>query len=518
MLAFKRWSYRLLAAVLCAVLLPLYLSQTVSALNLTSTSSSSTILNNYAGVHNLIDSPPSPVIAVNSQRVVQLVNNQFSIALRNGSLIAGGSVHSLTHTKASIGTSDPQVMWDPSSDRFYYSYLENNTSLSPSREGISWGFSKTADPNSGADFCSYFDSFNYGNAAFPDRQSLGDTANFLMWTSLRFSTGGAPLAAEANWVSKPPAGTTCPKPGVFIPGSHYLYNASSSGYSVQQPMAFPDYPVMSKQVDPDPTGWIVGLPSYVSANYLTLIQVSKGSNDQPVFGSPRNVSVPSYECPSNVPQGGETINSTAPINLEANISLDGMYMAFDPSLGYETLWTTDTIGANVNAGQPVTCNSIFNNGAAVRWYQINPAESNLAQVGTISSSSLGYFDSAIAPDRAVEGNLAKFGSDMVITFDSSSSSTDPAIWYEAKQGNLPATAPTLIAQSTGPYDDFSCYEGSTLSSDVCRFGDWPGAAPDPIAVTRQFGQDWITNEWNAPQTSTQEYPVWRTQIAEIGFN
>jgi hypothetical protein len=63
----------------------------------------------------------------------------------------------------------------------------------------------------------------------------------------------------------------------------------------------------------------------------------------------------------------------------------------------------------------------------------------------------------------------------------------------------------LIQQSPGPNVDFSC--GGGTIPDVCRWGDYAGATPDPLVSSG--GQVWLTAEWNAAATDGQS-TVWRT--------
>jgi len=62
----------------------------------------------------------------------------------------------------------------------------------------------------------------------------------------------------------------------------------------------------------------------------------------------------------------------------------------------------------------------------------------------------------------------------------------------------------LLKQSIGPNVDFSC--GSSVP-DVCRWGDYGGATPDPRKSAG--GQIWLSAEWNNPATNGST-PVWQT--------
>ena len=75
-------------------------------------------------------------------------------------------------------------------------------------------------------------------------------------------------------------------------------------------------------------------------------------------------------------------------------------------------------------------------------------------------------------------------------FNTSSSTTYPAIQMVSKVGSDPPSGFVLVKQSPGFNADFSCQK-------ACRWGDYSGAEPDPAAdLTGNSGIVWLTNEWN----------------------
>jgi hypothetical protein len=100
----------------------------------------------YPGVHSNKNSPPSPNIASSSTEEMEVTNLKYEIASRAGVVNSEGTMTSLFGA-GNVFLSDPQVMWDPSTKRFYISMFENDSSGSETPdEGIAWGFSKTATP------------------------------------------------------------------------------------------------------------------------------------------------------------------------------------------------------------------------------------------------------------------------------------------------------------------------------------------------------------------------------------
>ena len=146
----------------------------------------------------------------------------------------------------------------------------------------------------------------------------------------------------------------------------------------------------------------------------------------------------------------------------------------------------------------------------MRWYEINPSAATVDQLGTVEDQSLYVFNGTIAPDRLVNGKIAAFGSDMVMTVNTSSPTTDVAIGVLSKNGADSQSPITVVKTSPGPNVDFNCFQPTRSS---CRWGDYSGTSPDPgAAATGSTGQVWLTNQWNAASIDDST-PAWRTFTA-----
>jgi hypothetical protein len=419
---------------------------------------------------------------------VELANIDFEVVTSKGN-VKSGTMANLFNANGFF-LSDPQVIWDASTNRFYISSFENHGSSSPD-EGLVWGFSKTAHPSSAKDFCTYFNTFNYGSTSFPDQESLGDTTHFLMIASNRYSTSTEDsLGADVAWISKPPTGNKCPASTAFNTGI--------------QPLANPDgswayRPTPARQVDANSTGWITATTSYASADTLTVFQATETANGLAI-GSPRLLSVPEYSAPQYAPQGGLTKSGKPPPPLETRIYLTQVIEAYDPRVGHLALWTAHTIGGGA--------------GSEVRWYEIDPEGLTLDQMGTISDPSLWLFNATVTPDRVVNGKKSGFGSSAIVEYNTSSSSAFPAIRMVSIVDGEAPSPPVLVKQSTGPDVDFSCFEPGTPE---CRWGDYSGAVPDPGSPLKaEHGEVWLVNQWNLPDID-DETPVWQTSIWNASF-
>src|SRR5439155_25782255 len=129
-------------------------------------------------------------------------------------LIDSGSLSSLTGVSGGLfgyNLSDPQMMWDAKTQRFYYSAVYFDAILSDN--GLAIGWSKTATPASSSDFCQYAVSFG---DELPDYPKLGDSSDFLLYGYNLFGLFGSSYdGSEFMTVNKPAAGSACPPASAF---------------------------------------------------------------------------------------------------------------------------------------------------------------------------------------------------------------------------------------------------------------------------------------------------------------
>ena len=424
--------------------------------------------------------PGDPTGAIGPTRYVQLVNLRFGIYDRTGRLLAAGGLEALAgHSRSAL--TDPQVMWDPDTGRFYFLALNHQTNT------FAWGFSKTPSPSAAGDFCRYTADLGYGSR-LPDFPKLGDTKDFLLVGSnvFRRVTGGYHfVGADVAWWTKPPAGTTCPASSSFRQGRRgQLTNVDGSQMAT---------PVPAEQVDGSSTGWVVGTPDLTAvpnADEVTIYRVVKDSTGAARISLHGAVEVPTYSMPANASQPG---------TAKKLDTMDGRFTralaAMDPGRGKLAVWTAHAVFGGA--------------GAEERWYEIAPAELSLLQMGKATSQSLFAFNGTVSSDRAVAGTQKRFGASMVMSFNTSSSAAYPAIQMVSKVGTGTQSGFVMVKQSPGPNVDFSC---SYPYGPPCRWGDYSGAAPDPTPPAGAArGRVWLTNMWNVASRSTSDVD-WRTWI------
>ncbi|RNM15930.1 hypothetical protein [Nocardioides pocheonensis] len=446
----------------------------------------------FAGTYQSGLTPPDTTGAIGPDRYIETVNTSYAIYNRSGSVLNSGSLSALTAVPGGLfgySLSDPQMMWDATTQRFYYVALYYD-SLSMTDNGLAVGWSKTATPASSADFCQYTLSFG---TDFPDYPKLGDSKDFLIFGYNDFTSAGSTYTG--SWfasLNKPPAGTTCASAGLFaVHYSGVLHNADGSLAAT---------PVPANLVDNAAgTGYVVAnadLTVAPSADYVTTYTVTTNGTDAngipvPAFGAPRSVAVPTYRIPANASQQGSSyLLDTLDGRFEAAVA------AVDPDHGNAVaLWTAHAVYGGA--------------GAEERWYEVDPAAGSLLQSGVAGSASLFAWNGAISPDRADDGSTGSHGNSMAMSVSTSSASTFPAIQFVSKSGSGAQSALSNLVQAGGANVDFSC-----SSTAPCRWGDYSAASPDPAAGGGSVGRVWLGNQYDLAGGSTST-TSWRTWLFAV---
>ena len=207
------------------------------------------------------------------------------------------------------------------------------------------------------------------------------------------------------------------------------------------------------QTDTSGTGYAVAVNTNPSTK-VTLFKVTKNASGNAVIPNPgTQVTVPSYSAPANIPQQGTT-NRLDSLDRRLTQAVSGIDPGHSNKVG---IWTQHTVSGGA--------------GAEVRWYEIDPVAKVLLQSGKVTSASLYNFNGAISPNRAVNGTVKSGGDNMVLGFDTSSSTTKPAVKMVSKIGAGAQSAPVLVKNSPSSYKGFDC------PPNPCRWGDYAGRRP-----------------------------------------
>ena len=420
--------------------------------------------------------PPDTTGAIGPSRYVELVNDQYGIYDRNGNVVASGGLRGLAGANTDCVT-DPQVIWDPQTNRFYYVVLEFSHFVGGGSCGganpenrLYIGFSRTSSPSTGttSSWCKYI--FPYGDA-LPDYPKLGDNSAFWMIGSNIFVPPGSYLGSDIAWITKPGAGTSCPGlAGNFLPSFPLLDHNGDPAFT----------PVPVNQTDTSGTGYVVAT-STVGNDFIDTFSFS--TNFLNPVGAPVPHPVTAFSDPPNAPQSG-----TAAVLDTLDGRLTNAVSGLDPSNSTTAIWTQHTVASGGGRSE-------------VRWYELGAA-TNLRS-GTISDGSLYTFNAAISPDRKVSGSIKRFGDAFVVGFNTSSASDFVRIQMVSQWADNVMSEFVEVKASPGFNSDFSC--------NVCRWGDYAGASPDPASNQySNHGRVWLSNQWNV--ASNNSNVDWRTYI------
>jgi hypothetical protein len=405
-------------------------------------------------------------------RYIELINLRYGIYDRGGNLLpnAGseGDVGALTGLPVTE-LSDPQILWDPAAQRFYYGAVDVG------RLQFAFGYSIVPNPTSAADFCHYTLDYGYGSTfSLPDYPKMAVTNDYVLFGANIFFFASVYNGSDLDWISKPTS-STCP---ASLVGGQFAKLRNVDG-------TYTSTPVPVQNADPSGTGWVVGStdPTTATANTLSVFSVTAKSDGTPLLTGPTAVPVAQYGVPASAPQAG---TSATLDTLDSRLT--HAVGAVDPRLGATAIWTSHAVFGGAGSEQ--------------RWYEIRTdGTPRIAQSGVVTSPTDFVWNGAVAPNRANDGaGTAAFGSDMVLGFNTSSSTSYPALRMVSKRGAAGQSAWVLVQQSTGANQDPSC-------GPVCRWGDYAGAVPDPNPAAG--GRVWLSGEWNLPSSGAASY-VWRT--------
>jgi hypothetical protein len=405
----------------------------------------------WQGISNPNRAPPDETSAVGTTRYVELINNNFAIYNKTANApISTGTLHSLAGVGASDTLLNPQVIWDPTTSRFYFAASHV---VSGDENRLAFGFSQTASPNGAADWCKY--SLNFGTN-FLDSPKLGDSRFFMVVGSNLFGSSGF-IGSDLLAISKPPPSPDCPAPASFKVGD-------VAPLKVAGARAFAAAGV--NQIDTTGTGWAVSRSGRMPDTQLYLFKVRRDPNTrEPILqrnGTP--VTVPRYRMPPNAPQMG-SVNRLDTLDTRPTQAVAATDPAHDGKLG---IWTQHTVNV---AGR-----------SAVRWYEIDPWARTLLQRGVARHPTQFLFNGAISPNRKVNGATVTGGNAMILSYNTSSGASFPGIKMVSKIGAGTQSGPVVIKDSTGPLSGLGCDD----TEQLCRWGDYAAATPDPGTGNRTW--------------------------------
>ena len=431
----------------------------------------------WEGVKDEGVTPSDSTGAVGPSRYVELVNLNFAIYDRSTNQLSTGTLNTLAGRPETDFIFDPQVIWDPQTQRFYYAMDDTIGNFANSL--LAYGWSKTDTPTSAADFCHF--TLDYPGDLFPDYPKLGDSFS---WGLVGVNTYDPPgfgfVSSDVMWFHKPPPGSTCNQPLAGLTTN--LRDQSGTQTFTPIPAQSTDRPLILSD------GVIVSVDPYdpEEQNFITRFNVSNGLFGPIIENPGKAIPIPTYAMPPPADQPGLPASmDTLDARLTQGVS------AVDPRFpGKVAVWTQHTV--------------LGGGGAQVLWYEVDPIGLALFQSGVATDPVLDVFNGAISPDRANNGASQAYGSNMVMGFNTSSPAEFTKIQMVSKIGAGAQSAFVLVEASPGLDFDHSCCPN--------RWGDYASATPDPAAPQGgATGAVWLTSMFNDASPPGNTDTDWRTR-------
>jgi hypothetical protein len=421
-------------------------------------------------------SPPDTTGSIGPNHYVEFINSVIGVYNRSDLSLAAKATFYAWLGVANPSTTplcDPQIQWDPSSQRWLYVVLE----CIPGNDRFRFGWSKTPNPS---DLVNGWCKFSVSTpGVISDYPKLGHSSRYMLVGTNNFSDLGINpfVTAQITWMRTPnPGVSTCTAPAVSHAGSATTPLMNGDGITLTStpvPVNTSTNATNAYVISAyDPSG-----PPPVAQHKLTVFHLDSLG----VLHADGDLSVNSYAIPNPAPDIGG-----ASVRID---TLDGRLTQAvgDPITGIYTQHTVNGTGGR----------------SKVTWYEIKVVSSapTLVQEGDIASSTDFVFNAAISPRSDGQG--------AVIFYNRTNALTDPLI---ATQGRMIWTATgqmdpgeIVLASSTAGDSDFSC--NITGHGEPCRWGDYSGASPDPNNPNVVWGSNQVLKTGGNPNWVTENFAI-----------
>lgn len=408
--------------------------------------------------------------AIGPKHYVEFINGAFAIYAKTNGLRIRRISDSQFWADAGVivssdaTISDPRVIYDPASQRWFASMVDFNSTVSdPTTFANNFliAISDTPDPTRGWHGKSFVADPDTG--FFADFPTLGVDANALYISGDMFVNGSTSVGASLWSIPKADLllNTT---PAVVTNATWYGVMAYSEHGEILQPATC---------VDGSSGGDILAAPDILSGDTLILSKVLNADTTNGVLTASTNIPIAAYSVPFDPkqPDGTATLADND-ARLSARVY---------------------TVGGVIFAAQSIEVNGR----AAIRWYRISATNQTLLESGTITDPDLDLFYPSIA---------ANIGGVIVIGCNGCSIHKPVSSFAYAGltvNGVTTFSGPTLLQAGTiGNYHDSNETLGGATES---RWGDYSATTPDPSDPSRFWTIQML------PITSQN----WATQITEI---
>jgi len=416
--------------------------------------------------------------AIGPDHFVELINGRFTVYAKTNGTVMDSTTSLAFWQNAGIvipsgqDVSDPRVVFDPGSQRWFASAMLFNSStlggnslvvaasIGADPTGMWRGVSVVADPVSG-----YF-------ADFP---TLGLDANGVYLSAHMFTPGSSGTDVGSALISIPKADLLQAVPTATNATSFGILSFAGYGMVLQ--------PVFNPTATSNATVLAVGslgVDFDFHSNLIATAISNAGGPGGAVLGAPASIAVPSYFVPINPPQPDPAAN-----DLDDG---DARFSAMVRQVG-SVIYAVHGVEAN-----PLKdTNGFWSGQAAIRWYKINAADHSIIQSGTLSDPVRHYFFPSIAAnaDGTVVIGCNGCGTNSLVS--------SYAFVGETVSGVTTFGPPLLLKGGS------ASYKYTQPSYGASRWGDYSATSVDPTDPTRFWTIQMVPS---APQ-------VYFTQITEV---
>ena len=418
--------------------------------------------------------PPDVHVATGPNYVMEMVNDLGAIYTKQGSLYQTVNLYSLFNT---IGVTDPKILFDSNSNRWFASIFSDKTNTFASGN-VTIAVSTTADP-----FVWNLYNLCPGNSGicpsslFPDQPILGVSDDKVTVSANVFHHGGGLLIGGQYWVLNKSEMVSGARTVDF-----FTHGPDSSFASL--------HPVQS--LSSTTTSYIITVGenstelNYCNACNNRVVISLTGVPPGPVSNQTVSLGIPPINAPPNTVQKG---NFTG-------YGTQQIYIDNQDTRVQTAIWAQGMLWFALNDGCTPPGDS---QRACIRFIELNTSTMSLAQNFDFGANGKYYFYPALSLDKG--GNL-----DVVYGFSSANDYPSLAITGRLVS-DLPNTlaAPVTIRSGT-TYNAMFCAQPIYPNGPwYCRYGDYFGAAPDPSSPS---------NVWVAGQYSNNPNK-WATFIVEM---
>ncbi|HEX3601283.1 MAG TPA: hypothetical protein VHU84_14120, partial [Lacipirellulaceae bacterium] len=404
--------------------------------------------------------PPDTMGAAGPNNFVTFNNGSFSVFSKNGALVSQVSDTSFWTSALGSdpgGLSDPRVLYDPASQRWFASMI---TTDQATNNKVLIARSNSSDPTQGFQGVSFSTISN----RFADFPTLGLDANGVYVTTNNFNTSDT--FRSVSVYSLPKADLIAATPSLARLTSRTALSPTTYGFTLQ---ASVDY---GPKLATDPESFVS--TSNTTFGQYKYMKLDGTSGAGATLGSVTTKSVQSTSAPTNSPQPStSTTIDNGDDRFSANVVQVGNFL-----YGVQNI----TVGGR----------------SAVRWTIADASTFNTVQQGTISDPTLSYFYPSIA---------ANVVGDVVVGFSGSSSST-----FASTYAVVGTSAGGVAGGSLTFGTPMQTKAGTDFYPDT-RWGDYSAVTPDPADPGIFWShQEYAANRFTNAGTT---YGNWATQASEI---